>query len=144
MPLKTSVDEMPTMNLTSMIDVLFLLIIFFMAATQFAELERNIQLQVPQVGDAKNLPAAPKRQVISIYRDGQVALDREPVTLEQLTQRLAEHRQTNPRLSVLVRGDGDGTFQNVASVLAACRQAGISDLGISVRLARGPDATRTR
>ena len=144
MPLKTSVDEVPTMNLTSMIDVLFLLIIFFMAGTQFTELERNIQLQIPQVGDAKNLPAAPKRHVISIYRDGQVALDREPVTLEQLSQRLAEQRKADPNLGVLVRGDGEGTFQNVASVLAACRQAGISDLGISVRLAQGAESTRTR
>lgn len=144
MPLKTSADDPPTLNLTSMIDVLFLLIIFFMAGTQFTELERNIDLQIPQVGEAKNLPAAPKRRVISIYRDGRIALDREPLSLEQLTQRLDEQRQLNPRLSVLVRGDGDGAFQNVASVLAACRQAGISELGISVRLTQGRDSTPLR
>ena len=144
MPLKLSAEEPLTLNLTSMIDVLFLLIIFFMASTQFSEMERNVALQIPQVGDGKNLPAAAKRQVISIYRDGQILLDRESVTLQQLSQRLADQRKSNPRLSVLVRGDGEGTFQNVASVLAACREAGISELGISVRLAKGSEAAQMR
>ena len=119
-----------------MIDVLFLLIIFFMASTQFSEMERNVALQIPQVGDTKDLPAAVKRQVINIYRDGQIHLDREAVTQQEQGQRLAEQRRSNPRLSVLVRGDGESNFQNVASVLAACRSAGISELGISVRLAK--------
>ena len=52
MPLKLQHDEMPTMNLTSMIDVLFLLIIFFMVATKFDEMERNIEIDVPQVAQA--------------------------------------------------------------------------------------------
>ena len=140
MPLKTSIDEPPSLNLTSMIDVLFLLLIFFMAGTQFTELERNVALQIPQVGDVRDLPAAPQRHTISVFRDGQISLDREPVTLAQLSQRLVARRESNARLSVLVRGDGEGSFQNVASVLAACRQAGISDLGISVRLAQGAGA----
>ena len=144
MPLKTTPEEPLALNLTSMIDVLFLLIIFFMAATQFTELERNISLQVPQVGDAKGLPTASQRHVINVYRDGQVMLDREVVTLPQLTQRLAEKRQSNARLSILVRGDGDGSFRIVALVLTACREAGISDLGISVRLSRAEELNRTR
>ena len=41
MPLKLQHDEMPALNLTSMIDVLFLLIIFFMVATKFDEMERE-------------------------------------------------------------------------------------------------------
>ena len=144
MPLKISTDEPPALNLTSMIDVLFLLIIFFMASTQFSEMERNVALQIPQVGDGKDLPAAVKRQVINIYRDGQIHLDREPVALQELGQRLAEQRRSNPRLSVLVRGDGEGSFQNVASVLATCRAAGISELGISVRLAKQLESSNLR
>ena len=57
MPLKIQHDETPALNLTSMIDVLFLLIIFFMVATKFDELERNIQVAVPQ--DAPNGDAVP-------------------------------------------------------------------------------------
>ena len=51
MPLKTHQDEQPTLNLTPMIDIVFLLIIFFMVGTKFAEMERTVQLEVPKVGD---------------------------------------------------------------------------------------------
>ena len=49
MPLKTHQDEQPTLNLTPMIDIVFLLIIFFMVGTKFAEWENNLALKVPQV-----------------------------------------------------------------------------------------------
>jgi len=66
MPLKTQFDEQPTVNLTPMIDVVFLLIIFFMVGTQFSELERNIRLQVPEVAGAAALTAAPERRVVNV------------------------------------------------------------------------------
>ena len=49
MPLKTQQDEVPTLNLTPMIDVLFLLIIFFMAGTKFTDWESRLNLKLPQV-----------------------------------------------------------------------------------------------
>ena len=53
MPLKLHHhDELPALNLTSLIDVLFLLIIFFMVATKFDEMDRNIQVAVPKVAQA--------------------------------------------------------------------------------------------
>lgn len=142
MPLKTHVDDGPTLNLTSMIDVLFLLIIFFMTGTKFTELERKIGLKVPQIADGKQLPPAPERVAVNVYRDGSLTLDREVVSLEQLGQRLRDLNKQNPALSVIVRGDAEGTFQNVANVLAACRQAGVTDMGITVRLARQDRTTR--
>jgi len=138
MPLKTSVDEQPALNLTSMIDVLFLLIIFFMTGTKFTEMERKIGLKVPQVENGKQLQAAPDRVAVNVYRDGSIKLGHESVSLAQLQIRLRELGRRNPVLSVMVRGDAEGPFQNVANVLGACRQAGVTDMGITVRLARQP------
>ena len=42
-------------------------------------------------------------------------------------------RRHRPDMSVVIRGDAQGSFQNVASVLTACREAGVSDMGIAVR-----------
>jgi biopolymer transport protein ExbD len=69
-----------------------------------------------------------------VYRDGVITLDEKSVTLEQLTEQLAAARAQYSDLGVLVRGDGQGMFQRVAEVLNACRQAGIQELGITVRL----------
>ncbi len=136
MPLKTHLDEQPSLNLTPMIDIVFLLIIFFMVGTKFTELERKIGLRVPEVADRGALTAAPERKVVSIYRDGTVTLDQETVTLDQLTAQLTAARNQYADLGVMVRGDAEGKFQLVAAVLNACRQAGVRDLGISVRLRR--------
>lgn len=133
MPLKTHLDEEPTLNLTAMLDVMFLLIIFFMLGTRFIDEERKIGLHVPEVVDRGTLSAAPARREVNVYRDGAVTLDKKIVTLEQLTRQLAAARRQYSDLSVLVRGDAKGEFQNVAAVLAACKQAGIQDLGITVR-----------
>jgi biopolymer transport protein ExbD len=135
MPLKTQTDELPSMNLTSMLDVLFLLIIFFMAGTKFAEMERKIALRVPQVSDHGALTAAPEKRIVNIYQDGQITLDRQLVTLDELQARLSAARGQYKDLGVLVRGDATGAFQNVAQVLNACKQAGINELAISVRIA---------
>jgi biopolymer transport protein ExbD len=136
MPLKTTpLEDMPALNLTSMIDVLFLLIIFFVVGTKFVDSDRQIQLDVPKVGNNGALTAPPGKKVVTLYRDGQIELDSHNLSLEQLTTRLAAARSQYQRLGVLVRGDGGTSLQQVASVLNACKQAGISDLGISVRLA---------
>ncbi len=134
MPLKTNVDEPMTINMTPMVDVVFQLIVFFMVGTKFAEMERDIALHVPQVSEVKALTPAPERRVVNVYRDGQISIDRQIVTLEQLVSRLTAARREYAGLGVLVRGDAEGPFQNVASVLGACRRAGINDLGISVRI----------
>jgi biopolymer transport protein ExbD len=136
MPLKTLSDEQPSMNLTPMIDCVFNLLIFFMVGTRFADMERKIELKVPHVSSVGALSPAPERRVIHVYRDGHIALDHQPLTLDQLASQLAAARREYADLGVIVRGDAEGTFQNVADVLSTCRQAGISDLGISVRLAR--------
>ncbi|MEM7317376.1 MAG: biopolymer transporter ExbD, partial [Planctomycetota bacterium] len=69
MPLKTYQDEQPTLNLTPMIDVVFLLIIFFMVGTRFADNERKIELDLPTVGEVSALSAAPQMRVVHVLQD---------------------------------------------------------------------------
>ena len=138
MPLKTQVDDLPTLNLTSMLDVVFLLIIFFMVGTKFTETERDIDLKVPTVSEGGAVHPAGEKRVVNIYPDGKLTLDRAPVTLTELRGQLTTARQGDPELAVLVRGDAQSPFQQVAEVLNACKQAGISDLGISVSMGAAP------
>jgi len=133
MPQKTHLDDEPTLNLTAMLDVMFLLIIFFVLGSRFVDNERKIKLRVPEVADRGALTAAPARKEVNVYRDGTITLNQKAVTLDQLTTQLASARRQYSDLGVLVRGDARGEFQNVATVLTACKQAGIHDLGITVR-----------
>ena len=136
MPIKTYQEEAPTLNLTPMIDVVFLLIIFFMVGTRCTGDERKIKVQLPTVGSAASLTSAPQKRVVQVFADGSVQLDDDRMSITELTDSLKNSVRQNPAVSVAVRGDADGPFQNVASVLAACRTAGIQDMAVSVRLSR--------
>ena len=135
MPLKLQQDEMPTLNLTSMIDVLFLLVIFFMVATKFDEMDREIQVAVPQVAQAGNDPPLKEPLVVTVMADGRFDLDGKAVSETELTARLTKARTPLTEPTVVIHGDAKCAFQHVASALGACRQAGISELGITVRIA---------
>ena len=136
MPLKIQRDDQSSINLTPMIDIVFLLIIFFMVGTKFSELneaERDIAIQVPTVTSAKALTAAPRRRVINVHKDGRIVLDQKSVTLDELQIELASSRQQYDKLGVVIRGDESSQYGSVANVFATCQKAGISDLNISVR-----------
>ena len=135
MPLKTHVDDQSGPNLTPLIDVVFLLVIFFMAGTKFTEMERKIGLQIPEVVDRGALSEAPAKRQVNVFRDGMITLDREAVSLKELTNKLADIRKQYPGLGVMIRGDGAASYQQVAEVFNACKQAGIADLGMAVRVA---------
>jgi biopolymer transport protein ExbD len=134
MPLKVSQDDLPAINLTPMIDIVFNLIIFFMVSTSFADAEKKVDLTVPQVAATDGLNDASARQAINVHRDGRITLGERNVTLKELTSQLAAARRQHERVDVVVRGDADSPFQHVAAVFTACKQAGISEMGISVRL----------
>lgn len=136
MPLKIQRDDQSSINLTPMIDIVFLLIIFFMVGTKFSELnetERDITILVPTVTNAQALTSAPRKRVINVHQDGQIVLDQKPVTLDQLQLELVSARQQYNKLGVVIRGDESSRYGRVAQVIATCKKADISDLNISVR-----------
>ncbi len=134
MPLMPHAEEQPSLDLTPMIDVVFLLIIFFMVGTKFAEWERTIALNVPELSDGGALTDTPEARVVNVYSDGTITFHGEALSLAELTDRLAALRAENPHLQVQVRGDRSSLLQHVAEVFQACKRAGVGELGLAVRL----------
>ena len=135
MPLKLNRDDQTSINLTPMIDIVFLLIIFFMVGSRFSDLnqaERDISLKVPQVQNAQALTSAPDKRIVNVYDDGKITLDRQPVSLAELESQLASAREQYQKLGVVVRGDRTSKFERVAQVIAMCERVKIRDLNIAV------------
>ena len=126
MPLKTAAIEEPDLNLTPMIDIVFLLIIFFMVGTRFTELEREFEVQLPAVSDAQPLTSLPDEIVVNIPKSGILLVDGKQRSLAELETDLIAARKRYADQTVVVRADGDGRYQNVADVLAVCQKAGVS------------------
>ncbi|QDT11046.1 ExbD/TolR family protein [Planctomycetes bacterium K23_9] len=129
--------EEATINLTPMIDVVFLLVIFFMVGSKFSEADSRMQVSVPSVGEMRSLTRVPDARVIEVSADGSVSLDRSPVTLEQLSITLSQQIENYPGLKVTVRADGANSFQKVAEVMQVVDSSGVQRMGIVARSKSG-------
>ncbi|MDE0817902.1 MAG: biopolymer transporter ExbD [Pirellulaceae bacterium] len=135
MPIKLHSAEEPTLNLTPMIDIVFLLIIFFMVGTKFTEIEQELEVSIPEVASGATVVTKTQQCVIAVFHDGRVSVDDDVMEIHELEENLNRRVSGGAELHVIIRGDAEGAFQNVANVLSACRRAGVNDLGISVRMA---------
>ena len=135
MPLKAfdPADE-PQINMTAMIDVVFLLLIFFMVGTQFSERERQFEVKLPTVSTASPLTGLPDELVINIASDGSVVVRDERLTLTQLEEQLKAAKKNYADQAVVVRGSGPDPYQHVADVLEVCERAEISSISLASRL----------
>jgi len=135
MPLKTEAVEDPQLNLTPMVDVVFLLNIFFLLGTRFAETERQYDIQLPTVSVAQPVTAVPDDIIVNVRRDGEIQIGNEVVPLEQLAARLTAARENYPDQGVVIRGDREGPYQHVIDVLNACKRAQITNVSLAYRVA---------
>ena len=131
MPLKTESLEEPGIDLTSMLDVVMLLIIFFMIGTKFSEDERSTDIQVPTVSGTAALSGQPDEIVVNINAEGQLKVKREPLTLESLKTQLQAAQAGFPNQAVVIRGDGSCKYQQIMDVFSTCKEAGIRNISIA-------------
>ncbi len=131
MPLKTEPLEEPSINLTSMLDVVMLLIIFFMVGTKFSEEERQTGIQLPSVSENFALSGQPDEIVVNVDFDGKVGVRGEDQTLETLRAMLEGAKEAFPGQAVVIRGDGRCEYQLVMDVFSACKDAGIKNVSVA-------------
>jgi biopolymer transport protein ExbD len=129
--------EEATINLTPMIDVVFLLVIFFMVGSKFSEAESRMKVSVPSVGEMRSLSRVPDARVIEVTAQGEITLDRLPTTMAELSATLNEQVQNYPGLKVTVRADGTNSFQKVAEVMQVINSSGVQQMGIVARSSSG-------
>jgi biopolymer transport protein ExbD len=116
------------LELTPMIDVVFLLMIFFLVASKLDEADRSIDVVLPQASAARPLTSKPREFVINIDREGNYFAGARPVRLEELGQLLRQAAADNPqRQTVIVRADENTAHKFVVGAMDACVQAGIED-----------------
>ncbi|WP_269526396.1 ExbD/TolR family protein [Coraliomargarita parva] len=120
-------DVDPEFELTPMIDVVFLLIAFFMTLISFISAEL-IKLELPEAEQA-TIPEEPgERQYISVDINGEVYFGAKPTTYETLPAALVQMRTEQPGLKVYLRADSAVPHRYVNRVMEACAKAGIFDL----------------
>ncbi|MEZ5965067.1 MAG: biopolymer transporter ExbD [Planctomycetota bacterium] len=118
------------LNLTPLIDMVFLLLVFFLAATTFARTEVEMDLDLPRSQAAKS-DRETHLLVVNVRRDGSIRVDGREVTPDGLRQRLRAAAERNKDQSVLIRGDTSVQFGAVAMALDACLGAKLSKVSVA-------------
>jgi biopolymer transport protein ExbD len=121
---------MSDMNLTSMMDCVWLLLITFIIA--YPMIENSIAVNLPA---AKAAPATPqaKAVTVTIDKEGRLFLADITVTEDMLQFQLAEEKARNPELSVQIRGDATVNYGKVVDVLKILHQLGITKMASVTR-----------
>ena len=113
-----------------MVDVLFLLLIFFMTASIFGEAETQIDIELPSAETAEPGPQKSTQIVVTIDKDGRIFLSEKQRQIEELLPLFTELAAQFPGESVVVRGDKEASFGLAVQVMDLAQQAGIIDVSV--------------
>lgn len=129
---RSSPDEQPSPNLTPMIDVVFLLVIFFMVSTRFVKEVDVLEITLPQARTPATVPAADVTAV-NITREGRFFLGEEEVSPGELIQALRQRKARDDLKVVMIRTDRDTACQELIRVMDAIRELGVPRIIFAVQ-----------
>lgn len=126
MRIKRAHEEDASINLVPIIDVVVFLLTFFLVATKFAEIERDVAVQPPSSRHARPIASLPQELIVNVGRDGRLIVAGQEMTLEGVDGLIARAIQDNPKQSVVVRGDKGTVLQYAVNVLDVCEKRGVA------------------
>ena len=115
-----------SLSLTPLIDIVFLLLIFFLVSTRFAEEDRELDVDLPTASEAQPLVVTPREIFINIDHDGHFFLGNQQMNPMELRRQLKQITTNNPlNQTAIVRADRRWDWQHVATAFDICQRAGI-------------------
>jgi biopolymer transport protein ExbD len=128
---RQSLSSLSEINITPLLDLAFVLLIIFMITTPL--LESSMNLVIPSSSE-KNPPInSAQVQTISIDRTDTIKLNDQIVDSEALATQLAELKQSNPDVAVVIRPDRELPVQKLVTLMDALQRAQITKVGIATK-----------
>lgn len=131
MQFRKEAEEDYSLQLTPLVDVIFLLLIFFMVSTAFIDFTRRLDIQLPEAKAAQVVEKV-KSFVIEMGVDKKIHLNGKLVTMESLETQIKSEMKTAARGSAIIKADKRLPYGNVVKVLGIVKDAKIRDIGIAV------------
>jgi len=121
-------DEDEGLPMTPLIDIVFQLLLFFLTATSFYKVEKDIKVDPPQASEGKATPQTQREVTVNVRGEadgGFFVVNQRILSAQQLDEMLAKGVKDNPKLIVIIRGDKHAYHQRIVDVLNACKKASV-------------------
>jgi len=122
--------EKEALNLTPLVDVIFLLLIFFMLSSSFM-LQPGIKINMPIA--KKSSPFKEENMIVTLTQENQVFFNDERTTFEGLKRRMRRAVTKNPNGTLIIKADKNSRHGNVVRVMSLAKQTGIASIAIATK-----------
>jgi len=117
-----------------MVDILLVLLGFFMLTWSFARQERELDVQMPTAGESKEQRRSVGEVIINVKSDGTLVMNRRPMTSEALLSALSQVAKLYPDQAVVLRGDQRVDYGTIVRTLDLCRKANIWNVAFATAI----------
>ena len=124
-------SKAPQLALTSMLDVIFLLLCFFVTVSVFSQWESEISIKLPSAETAEEPDRLPGEIVLNVAKDGKVTVNGQALALDDLKARLAKVARFYPGQPVIIRADKEVRYETLVGVIDTCRAADIWNFSLA-------------
>ncbi len=117
--------EVPGFQIAPMVDIVFLLLIFFLVTWNFARYETELDVKVPTAREGKETRRAVGEVILNVKADGSIIMNRRTFSPDALKEALLRISSLYPDQAVVLRGDENVDYRHIVDVLDICRSANI-------------------
>lgn len=124
-------QALPEFQFTAMIDVVFLLLCFFITTSVFSQWEMEVDVVLPSAKSAQVPDRLPGEVIINLDKQGTVTINQHAYTLDALRDRLARLASLFPGQPVIIRADRDSSTGQLIEIVDVCRMADIWNISFA-------------
>src|SRR5581483_4462021 len=117
----------PSIIIVSLVDILTILLIFFVVSTTFKKDQPEVQINLPESKTAKNTPAELEHAVVSVDANDEVKLDGKALAVDELENAVKNLPDTR-RSTLALQADKKASFGTIVKVMDALKLAGVKNL----------------
>ena len=128
-------------QLAPMIDIVFLLLIFFIVTWSYARFETELDISVPAAEEGKDPRRTVGEIIVNVRDDGTIVLNAITITEEELLGKLKRIAAVHKDQAVILRGDSKATYNHIIKVLDICQKAGIWNVAFATPRPQSPVPT---
>lgn len=125
----------PQLMLSPMIDMIFLLLVFFIVSTMYMSEIKTIPIRLPVAQNSETVSKS--NFALTVKKDGVLYLEDNKIEMKQLVANAAAESKRDAAFSVIIRADGEANYKTVIKLMDELKGAGVTRFGLATDLGDG-------